>query len=50
MMTLERAKKEIEKRKQEEKNMFRDMKKEMEEYKKYWNINYIYQYIRYKIN
>ena len=42
MMTLERAKKEIEKRRQEEKNMFRDMKKEMEEYKKYWNINYIY--------
>tara|TARA_R100000773_G_C4217786_1_gene116263 strand:+ start:321 stop:440 length:120 start_codon:yes stop_codon:yes gene_type:complete len=28
-MTLKRAKKEIEKRRQEEKKMFRDMKKEM---------------------
>ena len=42
MMTLKRAKKEIEKRRQEEKNMLRDMKKEIEEYKKYWNLNNIY--------
>lgn len=41
MMTLERAKKEIEKRRQEEQNMLRDMKKEIDNYNKYWNIFYI---------
>tara|TARA_E500000305_G_C3943870_1_gene198835 strand:+ start:182 stop:310 length:129 start_codon:yes stop_codon:yes gene_type:complete len=42
MTTLEKAKKEVEKRRQEEKNMLRDMKREIEEHKEYWNINYIY--------
>ena len=41
MMTLERAKKEIEKRRQEEQNMLRDMKKEIENYKKYWMVFYV---------
>ena len=38
MMTLEKAKKEIKKRKQKEKNMFKDMKKVIEEYKEYRNL------------
>ena len=37
-MTLEKAKKEIKKRKQKEKNMFKDMKKVIEEYKEYRNL------------
>ena len=36
MITLERAKKEIEQRRKEEQNMFIDMKKEIDNYKKYY--------------
>lgn len=36
MTTLERAKEIIEQRKQDEKNMFIDMKKEIDNYKKYY--------------
>lgn len=39
MMTQERAKKEIEKRRQEEQNMLRNMKKEIENYKNYWMVH-----------
>lgn len=41
MMTIQRAKEEIKKRRQEEQNMLRDMKKEIDNYNKYWNIFYI---------
>ena len=39
MMTQERVKKEIEKRRQEEQNMLRNMKKEIENYKNYWMVH-----------
>lgn len=42
MITLERAKKELEKRRQEEKNMFRDMKEEKIKWEQYWNVRDYY--------
>jgi DNA-binding protein H-NS len=43
MITLERAKKELEKRRQEEKNMFRDMKEEKNKCEQYWNMRNYYE-------
>jgi DNA-binding protein H-NS len=38
MTTLEKAKKELEKRRQEEKNMLKSMKEEKDKYEQYWCI------------